>query len=157
MHAVMMENLEEFLSGSLGPAALREVETHLATCSAFAGKRSAPCRILSGMVGFAAGGRRYQTAPGFYFRVVRAGEPERDARTLVCGTVGGLDMVFGRRLVFASLVLILAVMGSYLVTHEAGVQVGPSPEAILAQQNAPAFETARAEDNMLVTLTAYEQ
>jgi len=66
-----------------------------------------------------------------------------------------LDLAFGRRLVFASL-LTLAVLGGYLVSHEKDHPVGPSPEAILAQQNAPAFETARAEDNMLATLTDYE-
>ena len=95
-----------------------------------------------------------EPAPGFYARVV-----EQVGRSKPAPWFAGLlslDMAFGRRLVFASL-LLMAVMGSYLVTHEAGVQVGPSPEAILAQQNAPAFETARAEDNMLVTLTAYEQ
>ena len=64
-------------------------------------------------------------------------------------------MAFGRRLVFASL-LTLAVLGGYLVTHESRFPVGSSPEAILAQQNAPGFESAGAEDNMLATLTAYE-
>jgi hypothetical protein len=96
----------------------------------------------------------FEPAPGFYSRVV-----ERVGRSKPAPWFAGLlgfDMAFGRRLVFASL-LLMAAMGSYLVTHESGVQVGPSPEAILAQQNAPAFETARAEDNMLVTLTAYEQ
>src|SRR5208283_4114231 len=94
-----------------------------------------------------------EPSPDFFTRVV-----EQVARSKPAPWFAGLlgfDMVFGRRLVFASL-LLMAVMGSYLVTHEAGLQVGPSPEAILAQQNAPAFETARAEDNMLVTLTAYE-
>jgi hypothetical protein len=50
----------------------------------------------------------------------------------------------------------LAVVGGYLVTHESRSPVGPSPEAILAQQNAPGFGM-NAENNMLVTLTAYEQ
>jgi len=35
--------------------------------------------------------------------------------------------------------------------------VGPSPEAIMAQQESPAFDSAAAQDSMLVTLTAYEQ
>jgi hypothetical protein len=66
-----------------------------------------------------------------------------------------LNVAFGRRLVFASL-LTLAVLGGYLVSHESRYPVGTSPEAILAQQNAPAFETGGAENNMLATLTAYE-
>jgi hypothetical protein len=50
----------------------------------------------------------------------------------------------------------LAVLGSYLVTRETGYAGGPSPEAVMAQQNSPAFDSASAPDNMLVTLTAYE-
>lgn len=153
MHAVMLENLEEFLSGSPGPAALREVETHLATCSACREEVRA-MQDLSGMLVSLRADDVIEPAPGFYSRVVEQVNRSKPAPWFA-GLLG-FDMVFGRRLVFASLVL-MAVMGSYLVTHEAGVQVGPSPEAILAQQNAPAFETARAEDNMLVTLTAYEQ
>jgi hypothetical protein len=68
----------------------------------------------------------------------------------------GLDLAFGRRLVFACL-LTLAVLGSYLVSRETGSPAGPSPEAIMAQQESPAFETAPAPDNMLVTLTTYDQ
>src|ERR1039457_5702778 len=153
MHAVIVESLEEFLSGSLDPAALRDIEAHLATCSS--------CRVevgamqdLSGMFMSLRSAEVLEPTPAFYTRVVEQVGRSKPAPWFA-GPLG-FDMAFGRRLVFASL-LLMAVMGSYLVTHEAGLQVGPSPEAILAQQNAPAFETARAEDNMLVTLTAYEQ
>jgi anti-sigma factor RsiW len=153
MHAVIVESLEEFLSGSLEPAALREIEAHLATCPSCREEVRA-MQDLSGMLVSLRADEVVEPAPGFYTRVV-----EQVGRSKPAPWFAGLlgfDMAFGRRLVFASL-LLMAVMGSYLVTHEAGLQVGPSPEAILAQQNAPAFETARAEDNMLVTLTAYEQ
>jgi len=153
MHAVIRESLEEFLSGSLDPVALREVEAHLATCPSCQEEVGA-MQDLSGMFVSLRADEVFEPAPGFYTRVV-----EQVGRSKPAPWFAGLldfDMAFGRRLVFASL-LLMAVMGSYLVSHEAGLQVGPSPEAILAQQNAPAFETARAEDNMLVTLTAYEQ
>jgi anti-sigma factor RsiW len=153
MHAVIMENLEEVLSGSLDPAALRGVEAHLATCSSCREEVSA-MQDLSGMLISLRTDEVVEPTPGFYARV--ATQVGRSKPAPWFAGLLGFDMVFGRRLVFASL-LMMAVMGSYLVTHEAGVQVGPSPEAILAQQNAPAFDTARAEDNMLVTLTAYEQ
>ena len=68
----------------------------------------------------------------------------------------GLDFAFGRRVAFASLVT-LAILGSYLITREAQYPVGPSPEAVLAQQNAPSFDSGPARDHMLVTLTASEQ
>lgn len=67
-----------------------------------------------------------------------------------------LDFAFGRRVAFASL-LTLAIVGSYLITRETEFPGGPSPEAVMAQQNSPSFDSAPARDNMLVTLTAYEQ
>ena len=67
----------------------------------------------------------------------------------------GLDWAFGRRLVFASL-LFLAVLGSYLVSRETRYAPEPSPEAVMAQQDSPAFGSAPGHDAMLVTLTAYE-
>jgi hypothetical protein len=48
-----------------------------------------------------------------------------------------LNLAFGRRLAFASLLTL-------------------SPEAVMAQEDSPAFDSASAQDNMLVTLTAYE-
>ena len=68
----------------------------------------------------------------------------------------GMDFALGRRLAFASL-LTLAVLGSYLVTSETGYPGGPSPEAVMAEQDSPTFDAAPGRDNMLVTLTAYEQ
>ena len=66
-----------------------------------------------------------------------------------------LDFAFGRRLVLASL-LTLAALGTYLVTYESGYPSGLSPETVMAQQDSPAYENARAQDNMLATLTTYE-
>jgi anti-sigma factor RsiW len=152
MHAVIVENLEEILSGSLEPAALREVDAHLATCGSCREEVGA-MQDLSGLFVALRTDEIFEPAPGFYSRVVE--NVSRSKPVPWFAGLLGFDMAFGRRLVFAAL-LMMAVMGSYLVTHESGAQVGPSPVAILAQQNAPAFDTARAEDNMLVTLTAYE-
>jgi len=153
MHAVMMDNLEEYLAGTLEPAELREIEAHLSTCAA--------CREeIRGMqemtVLFGAlrseGSEAANIPPGFAAKVME--QVRRPKAMPAFARFFALNMDFGRRLVFASL-LTLAVVGSYLVTHEAQYPSGSSPEAILAQQNAPGFE-ANAEDHMLVTLTAYE-
>jgi hypothetical protein len=48
-------------------------------------------------------------------------------------------------------------LGSYLIMHENASPSGLSPEAVMAQQESPAFESGLAPDNMLVSLTAYEQ
>jgi len=154
MHAVMLESLEEYLAGSLEPAALREIEAHLSACPACR-EEIRGMQEVSQLFGSL---RRDETdawtvGAGFYAKVMDRVERTKPAPSFA--SLFSLDLAFGRRLVFASL-LVLAVLGSYLVTHEAKSPVGPSPEAILAQQNAPAFETASAADNMLVTLTAYE-
>ena len=154
MHAGMMDNLEEYLAGTLEPAQFREIESHLSSCRAC--REEVRCmREVSGL--FAALRRdeadTWNVAPGFSARVMEKLE-QRKAIPAFAGFFA-LNLGFARRLAFASL-LMLAVVGGYLVTHESGSPTGPSPEAILAQQNAPGFGS-NAENNMLVTLTAYEQ
>ena len=94
----------------------------------------------------------WDVPPGFAAKVMAQVERSKPASGLA--GLFALNLAFGRRLAFASL-LMLAVAGGFLVTRESQYPVGNSPEAILAQQNAPGFE-ANAENNMLVTLTAYE-
>jgi hypothetical protein len=149
-----MESLEEYLAGTLEPAALREIEAHLSVCRSCRDEIHG-IREVSQLLGFLRPDETpdWDVAPGFYAGVMGRVSQRKAAPSFA--NLFALDVAFGRRLVFASL-LTLAILGGYLVSRETGHQVGPSPEAILAQQNAPAFETARAEDNMLVTLTAYE-
>ena len=153
MHGVVIESLEEYLAGCLEPGAQRDIEAHLSNCE-MCRKEIRAMREASQWFGALRSEEVWEPALGFSARVMAQVGERKPVPSFA--SLFALDLAFGRRLVFASL-LLMAVMGSYLVTHEAGLQVGPSPEAILAQQNAPAFETARAEDNMLVTLTAYEQ
>lgn len=154
MHAVIFVNLEEYLAGTLERAELRDIEAHLTNCGT--------CREeIRGMqdVSQLFGALRpdeaetWDIAPGFAVKVLE--QVSRRKPLPVFAGFFGLNLEFGRRLVFASL-LMLAVLGGYLVSHESQYSAGLSPEAILAQQNAPGFETASAENNMLVTLTAYE-
>ena len=153
MHAVMMENLEDYLAGTLEPAQLREVDAHLSGC----GMCREEIRGMQELTGLWGALRTDETqawdvAPGFAVKVME--QIGRREPVPAFASFFALSTAFGRRLVLASL-LLLAVVGGYLVTHEAQYRVGPSPEAILAQQNAPGFE-ANAANNMLVTLTAYE-
>jgi hypothetical protein len=94
-----------------------------------------------------------EPAPEFCARVMRQ-VGERQAVPSFA-SLFALDLAFGRRLAFASL-LTLAILGSYLVSRETRYPSGLSPEAVMAQENSPAFDSASAQDNMLVTLTAYE-
>src|SRR6202043_3937614 len=88
----------------------------------------------------------FEPSPSFY-AAVRQRVGERRAAPSFAGLFA-MDFAFGRRLVFASL-LTLAVLGSYLVSTEIEYQTGPSPEAVMAEQDSPTFESAPARDNML--------
>lgn len=153
MHAVVKDSLEEYLSGTLEPAGQRVIEAHLSTCEG--------CREeLAGMESIAQlfGSFELEEAMepphGFYAQVMQA----VGGRKSVPSFTGffSLDLAFGRRLVFACL-LTLAVLGSYLVVREGEYAGSLSPEAVMAQQNYPAFDSERGQDNMLVTLAAYDE
>jgi anti-sigma factor RsiW len=154
MHAVLMDNLEEYLGGSLEPAGLREIEAHLSSCK-MCQEELQGMQEMSTLFSFLRSeeAESFDVVPGFYAKVMAQVGQCKAAPAFA--NLFALDLAFGRRLVFASL-MTLAVLGGYLVRHESLYPNGPSPEAILAQQNSPAFETASAADNMLVTLTAYE-
>ena len=127
MHSPLQENLEGYLSGSLLPAERGALESHLAGCP--------ECRIeLQAMEGSARdlrelrppAGFEAHVAPGFFLKVMQRIEEERHVPfwTLL------VDPGFGRRMVFACL-MVLALMGGYLAAVDE-VEVRHMPEAILA-------------------------
>ena len=152
MHAVVMESLEEYLAGALDPAARREIEAHLSTCQ-FCRDEVRSMQELSQCFGALRSEQVFDPVPGFYARVME--QAERQQAGLSWTGLFALNFGFGRRLVFASL-LMLAVLGSYLVSRETSYSSGPSPETVMAQQESPTFDSAPGHDNMLVTLTAYD-
>jgi anti-sigma factor RsiW len=153
MHVVVMDNLEEYLAGALEPAAQRKIEAHLSTCK-MCREEIHSMQDVSQLFGSLRSEEVFDLPPGFYASVRQTVDDRRAVPTFA--GLFGMDFAFGRRLVFASL-LTLAVLGSYLVSREIEYQTGPSPEAVMAEQDSPTFESASARDNMLVTLTAYEQ
>jgi anti-sigma factor RsiW len=153
MHAVVMENLEEYLSGALEPAAQRDIEVHLNSCT-MCREEIHSMQDISQLFGSFRSEEEFEPSPSFYAGVMgRVGEREAAPSFAKLFT---MEFAFGRRLAFASL-LTLAVLGSYLVSNEIEYPGGPSPEAVMAEQNSPSFDSSPARDNMLVTLTAYEQ
>jgi len=157
MHAVVMEDLEGYLSGTLEPAVQRDIEAHLHACSACReevnGMREIS-QLFDSLRPVETPDQSWDPSPGFYAGVLR--QIDAQSSKPATNSLFGWNLAFGRRLVFASL-LTLAVLGGYLATHEPESQGMPSPEAILAQQESPSFDAVPAHDNMLVTLTAYEQ
>jgi len=153
MHAVVMDSLEGYLSGTLEPAAEKAIEAHLSTCNACREEVRSMQDVSQLFVSFRSD-EALPASPGFFAGVLQRVEAVGPAPSFA--GLFALDFVFGRRLVFASLMM-LAVMGSYLISREAQYPTGPSPEAVMAQQDSPAFDSAPGQDNTLVTLTAYEQ
>ena len=152
MHAVVMESLEEYLSGTLKPAALRDIEAHLGNCATCRHEVAGMQQVSQWFDAFKVE-TEVAPAPGFHARVMHQ-VGHRQAVPSFAGFFA-LDFAFGRRLVFASL-LTLAALGSYLVSYESDYPTGLSPEAVMAQQDSPAYDTARAQENMLATMTTYE-
>jgi predicted anti-sigma-YlaC factor YlaD len=153
MHAVVIENLEEYLAGTLEPVDQRNIEAHLSACEDCREEMNQMQEVSQLFVSLRPE-EEWQPSPGFYAGVVHRVE-EQVVRPSFA-SLFRLNFVFGRRLAFASLV-ILAVLGSYLVTRESEYTSGPSPETVMAEQNSPTFDSGTAHDNMLVTMTAYEQ
>jgi anti-sigma factor RsiW len=153
MHAVVMDSLEEYLAGALEPAKRRAVEAHLSACGSCR-EEVGSMQETSALFGSLRSDEVLDLPPGFCAAVLQNVQGLKPAPTFA--GLFALDFAFGRRLVFASL-LTLAILGGFIATREARYAVGPSPDAIMAQQESPAFDSAASPDNMLVTLTAYEQ
>ena len=146
MHQVIVESLEEYIGGALGPAAQRDFEAHLEICAEC--RREVNSMLeMSDLFDSLRTPEELAAAPGFYARVV-AEVSKGQASSF--WSLFSLDAAFGRRVVFASL-LTMAVLGSFLISRETGYSTGPvSPETVLAEHDS----TNR--DTMLVTLTTYE-
>jgi len=146
MHAVIIDDLERYLSGQLPPSALERFQAHLATCG--------ECRREVEEVQESTGLLRslkplgaVDPPPSFVARVIEAvaGQPAPS----FWSAFG--DFAVGRRVVFASL-LTLAVLGTVLVSREEAYAPNPTtPEAVMAD----AAGSPNA-DQMLVTLANYE-
>jgi anti-sigma factor RsiW len=151
MHAAVLDRLEEYLSGTLNPAANREVEAHLNICEVCR-EEVQGMRDLSECLTSLRHERPFDPSPGFYAGIVEKVGIETARPTFT--SLFSWHFAFGRRMAFASL-LMLAVLGSYLWMRESTYPSGPTAEGMMAQQESPAFESGPAQDNMLVTLTAY--
>ncbi len=127
MHRLLHEHLEGYLSGVLLPAEQRELNTHLASCSgcrnelAVLQASAQELRLLRSPESVTDGMR-----PGFFLRVLQGIEEQRQVPlwTML------VDPGFGRRLVFACLML-LALLGGYVAAIDP-TEVQHFPEAILA-------------------------
>jgi anti-sigma factor RsiW len=151
MHAVLRDNLERYLSGTLDPAAERELEGHLRTCNSCC-EEALALRELSAGLATLRSEVEWQPDPSFYASVMQRVDERRS--TGFFDGIFAFDFDFARRLALTS-ALTLVVLGGYLVSREMGSTQGPLPVAMMAQQESPDFDSAPGPEAMLATLTAY--
>ncbi|HVN06038.1 MAG TPA: zf-HC2 domain-containing protein [Bryobacteraceae bacterium] len=146
MHAVIIDDLEEYLSGSLPPSAFDRFEAHLDACGACR-REIEQIRDASGWLSELKPRETIEPPAGFTARVMQQAA-ERPAPSF-WSPFG--DFAFGRRVVFASL-LTLAVLGTVLVSREESyAPEPPTPEAVMASGTG-----STNAGQMLVTLASYE-
>jgi len=138
MHDVLRLSLEDYLSGNLPARDRQEVESHLTGCQ--------PCRKEWEDLSRSAvllrqlrpprhpeGGQEWEPAAGFYARVLEGIAAEREVPFWAML----LEPGFGRRLVFACLML-MAVLGAYVLALEpADYPSQHRPETLFAGRSAP--------------------
>lgn len=157
MHNIVREHLESYLEGRCTGSQQEAIDNHLAGCS--------ECRDLLEQIVetnhliqvLKCPSFDLEPAPGFYARVM--GEIERRQRASFWSFL--LDPVFGRRLVLASLALVV-ILGSFMAaTSPEPVETANAPEAILAApratETAPSENVDRDRDAILVQLATYRE
>jgi anti-sigma factor RsiW len=152
MHAVVMESLEEFLAGTLEPVERHSIQAHLGSCAACREELQG-MEDLSLLFGSLRPAEAFEPAPGFSARVMSQVADRNAAPSW--RSFFAFDPTLGRRLVFSCL-LVLVAMGTYLVSSERAYTSEPMPDAVMAEQTQPLFDSAPAPESMLVTLANYE-
>jgi predicted anti-sigma-YlaC factor YlaD len=154
MHSVVKESLEEYLAGTLTPVAERQIDGHLKQCPACRAELES-LQEITGL--FGALRLEDDEAPvpsaGFYAKVVR--EVNRQSERPSFSSLFALDLAFGRRLVFASL-MTLAILGTVLVTRDGEYVPAQTTVAVLAPDYStagPGVDDPHDHDIMLVALT----
>jgi anti-sigma factor RsiW len=146
MHAVIIDDLERYLSGHLPPSALGRFQAHLGACGECR-RQVDEIRESADLLRSLKPAGPVEPPPSFVAQVMQT-VALRPARSF-WSDFG--DFAFGRRVVFASL-LTLAVLGTVLVSREQAYAPNPTtPEAVMADAGG-----SPNADQMLVTLANYE-
>jgi anti-sigma factor RsiW len=146
MHAVIIDDLERYLSGHLPLSARDRFQSHLTACGECRREVDEIQESTSLLAALKPAGP--VDPPASFVAQVMQSVAEQPGRSY-WNSFG--DFAFGRRVVFASL-LTLAVLGTVLVSREEAYAPNPTtPEAVMAD----AAGSPNA-NQMLVTLASYE-
>jgi anti-sigma factor RsiW len=156
MHDIVRDNLEDYLRLNGGSQGSVEVERHLSTC-AECREAVGYMRETSSVLASLRAPAESDPSPGFYDRVMNRIESER--KPSVWSLL--LDPIFGKRLVYAALTLVV-MLSTYLVSTEnsADLTIASAPETILSNQSrTPVLtsDTERDRDVILVNLATYKE
>ena len=155
MHQPIRERLEEYLSGMIDTGGIREIEDHLASCEQC---RNAvdEMRRQSELLKVLRPPDEIEPAPGFYARVIDRIESQKTPS--VWNAL--LEPALARRIAYASLTLLLVLMGTLAVSVDREEDVvASSPEIILSEDPVvPPFgvDQQRDRDVVLVNLATNE-
>src|SRR5689334_21597263 len=100
MHAVVMDSLEEYLSGVIEPAAQRAIDAHLLDCRTCR-EELRSTQDVSHLFNSLRTEEAFEPSPVFTAHVMQRVAVPQPQSTFV--GLYALDFAFGRRLVFASL------------------------------------------------------
>ena len=154
MHQVIQDGLEDFLAGACNRADQARIESHLEQCGECR-REIDTMKDLSEMFSTLRSPDPPVPSPGFYARLTTLIETQQPDLPWAAF----LEPVFGRRLALACL-LVMATLGTVLMSRETEYAVGPTPEMILAaEREAPALEAGPLldRDQMLFTLASHKQ
>jgi hypothetical protein len=145
MHQVIVDGLEDYLSGNPN----RDFRSHLTACE--------ECRLevlqyeaVSSLFVPLRPDEAIEPAPGFANRVITR---LVDQQQPSFWSMFSFEPALARRVAFASL-LLLAVLGSFLISQESSYQM-TAPEHLITQA-ADEDGPSASRDHMLVTLTSYQ-
>jgi hypothetical protein len=151
MHDEILNELEEYLSGE---SVSRSFTRHLEVCPPCALEMNEMEQLSESLHAFRIEEAAAVTPPlGFYAKVARTIEVEQ--KVPVWG-IFAPDLQFFRKIAFASLML-LAVLGSYLVSRESDYSSPATEQATLTEHNSTVpHESSADRQHIAVTLAAFE-
>jgi len=154
MHQTIQDGLEDFLAGTSHREGRVRIETHLREC-AECRREVERMREMSDLFSILRSPDPPIPSPGFYARVTNV--IERQQPESFWAAV--LEPVFGKRLALASL-LVLATLGTVLMSRETEYAAIPTPEMILAaERDTRSMDSVPFvdRDQMLFTLASHKQ
>lgn len=153
MHQTIRNGLEDYLAGTVSGDERNQIETHLTICQDCR-EQIETMRELSALFPALRSTEPPIPSPGFYARVSMRIERENPSSFWAAF----LEPAFGKRIALASL-LVLASLGTLLMSNETQYATAPTPEMILAaEQDAPSLDGRHfGGDQMLFTLVSHKQ